>query len=162
MPEIKKAATSLSNRRRKPSLALRPSRVWKSFEQFRTGGQNELNEIGAGEIGQLLTKTGSFRILREEDFQHLYGLARDVERVQGGLRVIIAAARSAGRHQDEDSIQTLLEAAIVFADFPALPTRPAEEPVEPEGLPIDDEDLEGIILDPNKIPRPFIEKHTHK
>lgn len=162
MPDTKRTAAPLPTRHRKPTLDIRPGRVWKSFEQFRTGGQNELSALGAGEMGQLLTKTGSFRILHEEDFQRLYGLARDVERVQGGLRVIIAAARSARRHQDDDTLQTLLEAVAVCADFPVLATRPAEESIEPEGLPLTDDDLDGIILDPALVPRPFASRNANK
>lgn len=162
----KKAAAPLPSSRNKvvhrraQALTLRPSRVWKSFEKFRTGGQSELTALGPGEIGQLLTRTGSFRVLREDDFQHLYGLARDIERVQGGLRVIIAAARSAEQHRDEVTLQALVEAVAVCANFPALPARSADEPVEPEGLPLDQDDLDDIVIDPAAVPRPYASRNA--
>ena len=164
----KKAATPLPNRRpnknirrRAKALAFRVGRVWTSFEQFRTGGQSELATLGLGEIGQLRTRHGSFRILRDEDFLHLYGLARDVERVQGGLRVIIAAAHSAKAHRDDVTLEALVEAVAVCANFPTLPTRPAEGPIEIEvDADIEPDDLDGISLDPATVPRPFASRYA--
>ncbi len=141
--------------RRPHTPSLRPGRVWKSFEQFRLGGQSELTALASGEIGQLLTRVGSFRLLHEEDFQRLYGLARDVERIQNGLRVILAAARSAEKHRDEVTLDALLEAVALCANIPPPPIRSGNSSVAPEGLALDDDDLEGIELNPNAIPRPY-------
>lgn len=156
MPTLtKRAAAPLPNRRREKSgsrkaLALRSSRVWKSFEQFRTGGQSELAELEAGEMGQLITRKGSFRILREDDFQQVYGLARDVERLQNGLRMVEAAVRSVRKHQDEETIEVLIQ-AVTLVDFPTLPTRDQFETLQPEGLEIDPDD--DVELDPAALRR---------
>ncbi len=164
MPTItKKAAAPLPNRRReKPgsrkAVALRPGRVWKSFEQFRTGGQNDLAALEVGEMGQLITRKGSFRIIREEDFQQLYGLARDVERVQNGLRMVEAAVRSVRKHRDEETIEVLIQ-AVTLVDFPTLPTREQFEPLQPEGAEADEDENENgddedeIELDPAVLRR---------
>ena len=152
---IKRAVAPLPTRRREKSgrpkaLALRPGRVWKSFEQFRTGGQGELAELEAGEMGQLITRKGSFRILREDDFQQVYGLARDVDRLQNGLRMVEAAVRSVRKHRDEETIEVLMQ-AVTLVDFPTLPTLDQFEPLQPEGLELDPDD--EVELDPAALCR---------
>jgi hypothetical protein len=152
---IKKADTPLPNRRREKTgsrkiLTLRPGRVWKSFEQFRIGGQSELAELEAGEMGQLITRKGSFRVMREDDFQQMYGLARDVERLQNGLRMVEAAVRSVRKHRDEETIEVLIQ-AVTLVDFPTLPTRDQFETFQPEGLEIDSDD--DVELDPAALRR---------
>jgi hypothetical protein len=136
---------------RSNGLALKPGRVWKSWEQFRTGGQTELATLEMGEVGQLITRSGSFRVLREDDFQHLAGLARDVDRVQGGLNVIITAARAVREHRDEATVNTLVEVLTYIGDIPALPTRDRFEPMRPENPDADPDD--EVELDPAVLRR---------
>ena len=133
---------------------LKPGRIWKSWEQFRRGGQEELAALKPGEIGQLLVKEGSYRIVREQDFQELYGLANDVDRLRGGLPVVIAAVRAVQQHRDASTVETLLEAVALIGDIPILPTRRAFEPPQPEGLELDPDD--EVELDPAKVYRPYV------
>lgn len=113
---------------------------WHSFEQFRTQGSGALQTIEPGEVGTLVTKSGQYRILTESDFQALYGLARDVERLRGGMRVVLATAKAAQLHPDEPTLLALSEAALLLGELPLLPVRDAFEPPAPEGFELDADD----------------------
>ncbi len=133
-------------------LRLEQGHFWPSFEQFRSQGNAALSDIRPGVVGTLATKQGQFRILSETDFQRLYALAREVQRLSGTLRVVVAAARGVQRNQDETSLETLSAAVMLLGDLPSLPTREAIEPLEPEGL--DVEDIDDLDLD--NVPRPAL------
>jgi hypothetical protein len=134
-----------------PELSVGPT--WTSFEKFRVEGSKALEQVGQGAVGTLQTKNGQYRVLEERDFQAILGLARDVERLRGGLRVVITAARAAHLHRDEVSIETLMEAVSLVGSVPALPVRESFPPITPEGLEIDEED--EVMLDPTKIQSPL-------
>lgn len=145
MPPLVKTKTN--------GVHLQQGEYWPSFEQFRSQGNTALRKLERGAVGTLATKHGQFRILTEADFQHLYGLAREVERLSGTLHVVAAAARSVQRHQDASAVETLTAAVMLLGD-PSLPTRTALEPLEPEGFAVDDVD----DLDLDNIPRPNLER----
>ena len=143
---------------KKTGIKLEPSRTWSSFEQFRKEGSKALESIKEGIVGTLFSKTGQYRIMTEKDFQKLYGLARDVERLRGGLRLVTVAVRAVQKHPDEETIKVLEEACrfgnAQLGNLPALPTRDTFEPLEPENK--DDLDSEDdVILNPKEIERPF-------
>lgn len=126
---------------------------WSSFEKFRTEGANALESVKDGTVATLQTKTGQYRILEEHDFQKLLGLARDVERLRGGWRVVVHAVRVARKHPDTDSLNMLLEAVTMLGNLPELPTRDGFAPLSPEGLDVDLDD--EVTLDPAQIERPL-------
>jgi hypothetical protein len=135
------------------NLSLVQGPFWPSFEQFRLQGNAGLQELAPGSVGTLLTKQGQFRIMAEEDFQRLQGLAADVRRLSGGLRVVFAAARALQRNRDEASLETLSEAVMMLGDLPALPTRDRFEPLKPEGLDLEEESGD---LDLDNVARPVL------
>jgi hypothetical protein len=157
----KRVARPANVRNTRPSLALTQGPHWGSFEKFRVQGQDALKTITPGAVGTLVTKSGSFRVLRDEDFQRLYGLARDVDRIRRGMRVILTAARTVQQHPDSpSSVETLIEAALLLGDSPVLPTRESFEPLLPEetgtqrgSAAADDED--EVEIDPAAVRRPY-------
>lgn len=128
---------------------LREAVRWPSFDKFKNSGRQELDNLEVGEIATLLTKKGQFRLLVEEDFQRLYGLASDVERLMGGLSVVISAAQAVGKHNDDATIDVLVRAVSVLGHSPVLPTRSGHDPVVLEGVEQDEDD--EVILDPNEL-----------
>lgn len=136
----------------KLSLACGPS--WKSFEQFRSEGAKALSPVQKGKVAILHTKTGQYRILEESDFQKLYGLARDVERIQGGLRMVYKAVRAVEKNQDEETMEVLMESINLLGNFPELPTRSTWDDLTPEDLDstVDDDE---VTLSPEDIERPL-------
>jgi hypothetical protein len=140
-------------------LSLAQGAMWPSFEQFRTQGNASLQQITSGRVGTLITKQGQYRILTENDFQHLYGLARDIERLRGGIRVVIATARAAKIHPDEATFEALMEAVMLMGELPALPLRDNFESLKPEGIEPDDASKEDEI-DLDNIPRPLNSEST--
>jgi hypothetical protein len=84
----------------------------------------------------------------------MYGLARDVDRLRGGLRVVALAVRSAQKHPDPESLSVLAEAVAMLGSLPELPTRDSFDSLVPEELDLDSDDDE-IILDPDEIERPL-------
>jgi hypothetical protein len=104
---------------------LRPGPVWTSFEQFRVAGPGGPESVGGGQVGTLQTKAGVFRLLRDEDFQFLVGLASEARRLQGGLSTIVHAANVIRDHPSSPSaVELLLHLASVFgATNVSLPTQ---------------------------------------
>jgi hypothetical protein len=139
---------------RKPGLFnLRLGQTWRSFEKFRTEGAKALLTIKDGAVATLTTKTGQYRIMEERDFQQMYGLARDVDRLRGGLKMVTVAVRAAQKHPDRENLEVLAEAVAMLGELPELPTRNSFEPLMPENTDFDDDD--DVMLDPNEIERPF-------
>lgn len=134
-------------------FSLRNGATWPSFEKFRLKGAEALSSIANGVIATLHTKTGQYRIIEEGDFQAMYGLARDVDRTRGGLRVVILAVRAAQKHPDPENLSLLAEAVAMLGDLPELPTRNKFDPLVPENFDLDEDD--EVMLDPDEIERPL-------
>jgi hypothetical protein len=103
--------------------ALSPGPSWSSFEQFRVGGNAALETIPKHSVATLRSKSGAFRVLHEEDFQRLAGLASEIHRLKGGLKLIISAAKVYSKFPDKDHESLLLQAVSAFAGSPVLPER---------------------------------------
>jgi len=106
-------------------------------------------------VGTLQTKTGQYRILNENDFQQLVGLATDVERLQQGLSVVMRAVRVVENHpEDADTLALLVETVSMLGSISTvLPTRSSFPPLEPEDIPAESED--EVILVPDLLNRPL-------
>jgi hypothetical protein len=130
------------------SPVLVPGPEWRSFEQFRTVGPTALEGmIPVGSVATLRAKTNTFRIMRDEDFQKLVGLATEVNRLKGGLTVVLSVAKIVAKHpNDPDGLQALC----------LLPDRDGHEgfritPVEAREFGNEDFDLSTL-----HIPRPIL------
>ena len=129
---------------------LKPGPEWPSFEQFRTAGSAGLDAIRDGRVGTLRTKAGIFRIVSDEDFQSLVGLASEVERLRSGLTTIVHAVRVVREHPDSPSaVDLLVHVATQHVGTPVLPVRAGHEPSlsAASDVPADDE----VILDPSEL-----------
>jgi len=144
MPLAKKDSTPLK---------LQNGPGWSSFEKFRTEGAKALESLKNGKVATLQTKTGQYRIIEEHDFQKLLGLASDVERLSGGLRVLLQTARVVQKHPDADSLNLLIETVSMLSSLPQIPTRDSFEPLPPENINVDLDD--EVDLDPHQIERPL-------
>ena len=100
-----------------------PGPSWSSFERFRKGNNAALEAIPKHGVATLHSKIGTFRVLREEDFQRLFGLASEVHRLKGGLKLIISAARVYSKFRDDEHEALLMEAVSAFAGNLVLPER---------------------------------------
>lgn len=136
-------------------FSLQFGQSWPSFEKFRAEGATALSSIKNGTVATLHTKTGQYRIVEEHDFQKMYGLARDVDRLRGGLRVVTLAVRAAQKHPDPENLSLLAEAVAMMGSLPELPTRDSFDRLVPEGLDVEEDD--EVLLDPDEIERPFKE-----
>jgi hypothetical protein len=132
-------------------LDFRPGPTWSNFEQLRTSGQAALEPIKANAVGTLMTRYGQYRILAEDDFQRVLGLAREVHRLQRGMRLVITAVRAAQYHRDDLTMSTLVEVASAFGETPSLPTIDRFAPLQPEDFDVDPDD--EVILDPTELER---------
>ena len=74
-------------------VQLRPGSEWASFEPFRIAASGGVEFAGTGQAGTLRTKESVFRVLRDEDFQALAGLASAVRRMKGGLTAMVHAIK---------------------------------------------------------------------
>ncbi len=128
-------------------VRLRPGPAWASFEQFRMAGPGGPESVASGQVGTLRTKGGVFRLLREEDFQLLVGLASEAKRLQGGLNTMVHAAKVLREHPSSTSaIELLLHLASEYgAPDSNLPSQMPESPAVAE----DDE----VIVDAAELRR---------
>lgn len=142
------AAPAMAPIRDEPKLqpvSLKPGPEWASFEQFRIAGSAGVEAVGGGQIGTLRTKTGVFRVLRDEDFQVLVGLASEVTRLKGGLATMVQAAKVVRDHPASPSaFDLLLHLAAQYGDA-------ALAAVEPEMSPAAGDD--EFIVDPAELKR---------
>jgi hypothetical protein len=142
--------------------ALAPGPHWTSFEKFRVQGSSALTQIEPGAVGILTSQGRQFRILCEGDFQHLLGLAREVDRVRQGLHVVHAAVQTVQEHPGQSSVNTLVEAALLLGDSPVLPVRHRFAALQPERQAVDDqndadEEADEVEINPKAVRRPFEE-----
>lgn len=125
-------------------FVLRPGPVWDSVEDLLQGGEGSLKGVASGVVASLRSPVGRFRLLSEDDFQALYGVARDVRRVAAELDAVRQAARDG---VDADTVQGLVATLVELADgLGALPVRTGHESLEPEGLDLDEAELD-LALD---------------
>jgi hypothetical protein len=129
-----------------------PGPYWGSFEQLRTSKSSSLDAIKAGSIGTLSTKSGVFRIIRDQDFQQLIGIASEIHRIKAGVTFVLSAAKVVQKHSDKESIELLVRSAAMLGESSVLPERDGHERfvITPE------EALENAEddLDLAEIPRP--------
>jgi len=137
-------------------LSLVPGPTWNSFEQFRRGGQSVLEEIPVHGVGTLRGKSGTFRVLREEDFQRLLGLSTDIHRLQNGLNFVIQAARVVAKHPDQEHVQLLIQSASMVAGSPVLPVREGHDSFELSAEEQATQSADEFELETAEIPRPTL------
>jgi hypothetical protein len=132
-----------------PVMDFKVEAMFPSFDKLKTAGAQALEAIQKGGIAKLETKTGRYVILNESDFQAVYGLAKDVQRIQKGLALVITAAQAVEKHGDDATITVLLRAVQIIDNSPILPTQQGHRAVQPEGLDIEDDgSLDELTLNP--------------
>ena len=136
-----------------PELTQGP--YWGSFEQFRTSGSTCLEGIRPGMVATLNGKSATFRILRDEDFQKLLGLASDVHRIKNGVRFVIKAAKIVAKHRDQESIELLIQSVSMLGESPVLPERVGHEQFQISPAEIAENAEDDFDVNAVKIPRPL-------
>ncbi|WP_161883386.1 hypothetical protein [Deinococcus alpinitundrae] len=139
----------------KPTMRLRPLPAWHSPEQFRKNLGDNVRKIERGVVGTLHTKDETIRMLTDDDFQELYGLAREVDRLRDGIEVIIAAAFCVKQNRDDASITVLAKAAIALGRSPVLPTRLASKEFNIRDIPADEVTEADDAFDFENVKRPL-------
>jgi hypothetical protein len=133
-----------------------PGPQWSSFEKLRLAGGPGLDSIKAGTVATLWNKSRQFRILRDEDFQRLVGIASEVHRLKSGITIVLQAARVVARHKDEESVNLLINYASMLGASMLLPEREGHGQfrLEPEDLASSSDPGE---VDMDNIPRPSLD-----
>jgi hypothetical protein len=139
-----------------PPVALVPGPAWSSFEQFRRGGGSTLEKIPPHGVGTLHGRTGTFRVLREEDFQRLLGLAAEIHRLQKGLNVVIQAAKIMAKHPDREHVELLIQSASMVAGSPVLPVREGHEAFQLTPEEVAEQSADDFDVKTAEIPRPSL------
>ena len=126
---------------------LRPGPAWASFEQFRMAGPGGPESVGGGQVGTLRTNGGLFRLIRDEDFQFLVGLASEAKRLQGGLTTMVHAAKVIRDHPSSPSaVELLLHLATEYGASDANLSRQT-----PDAAPVAEDD--EVIVDAAELKR---------
>jgi hypothetical protein len=131
-----------------------PGPIWHCFDDFRKEGNAGLEKIPPNGVGVLNCKVGSFRIIRDRDFQFLVGLAGDVIRLQGGLKVVMQAAKIAIKHPDEDHLRLLMRSVELVAECPELPQHEGHEPRRLTTKELTEDPISDFDAQTAEIPRP--------
>jgi hypothetical protein len=114
-----------------------------------------LEGISAGAVATLRVKSNTFCIMRQDDFQRLLGLATEVNRLKGGLTVVLSVARVVAKYpNDPDGLQALVRSVSLLNESTLLPEREGHEgfritPEEAKEFGKEDFDLSTL-----EIPRP--------
>lgn len=142
--------TTLAEHQTEPEIRpsqLQPGPVWASFEQFRMAGPGGPESVVGGQVGTLRTKGGLFRLLRDEDFQLLVGLASEAKRLQGGLTTMVHAAKVIRDHPSSPSaVELLLHLATEYGAPDA-----SQPSLRPDAAPIAEDD--EVIVDAAELKR---------
>jgi hypothetical protein len=136
-----------------PNLIQGP--YWASFEQFRTAGSTALEGVTPGMVATLRGKSATFRILRDDDFQKLLGLASEVYRIRNGITVVAQAAKVVAKHKDQESIELLIRSVSMLGESSVLPERDGHERFEITAKEIADNAEDDFSVNAVKIPRPL-------
>lgn len=118
---------------------------WSSLEEMIAAGEEAVSSLNRGAVGGLTTDSGTYRVLAEDDFQTLLGLAQDVSRLSTAVNDLVAAAQVASEQQDDDSLRELIAAASQVRDVPALALRQGHAALVHEHMQFNDDD--GLITD---------------
>jgi hypothetical protein len=135
--------------------ALVPGPEWRSFEQLRIAGSSALEGIAVGAVATLQVKSKTFRILRDDDFQRIVGLASEVHRLKQGITFVVTAARVVAKYpNDPDSLQLLYRSASLLSESSMLPEREGHDifHITPEEA--EEHKEEGFNIPASEIPRP--------
>jgi hypothetical protein len=89
-----------------------------------------LEGINLGSVGTLRCKFATFRVLREEDFQKLVGLASEVHRLKHGITLVVQAAKVVCRHPEEETLELLINSASMLGESHVLPERAGHDDFE--------------------------------
>jgi hypothetical protein len=100
-----------------------PGPYWTSFEHLRTAGSTALEGVRPGTVATLASKAGLFRILRDDDFQRILGLASEVHRIRSGITFVVQAAKVVAKHKDQDSLELLIRSVSMLSESTLLPQR---------------------------------------
>lgn len=125
---------------------------WASFEKLRTAGGSALEGLKPGAVGTLQTKAGQFRIVRDDDFQRLLGLASEVHRLKGGIKILVKAAKVVAMHPDQDTVEMLIQTVSMLNESSILPEKDGHDHFELTQDEIAGDDGEDI--DVSEIRRP--------
>lgn len=125
-------------------FALRQGPVWGSVEEMLRGAEASLEELSSGAVATLDSRVGRFRHLREDDFQALFGIAVEARRVGTESSLVLS---NLGERSETDGAQSVNAGVVELADrFGVLPACSAGDVLEPEGLDLDEWDLD-LVLD---------------
>jgi hypothetical protein len=136
------------------SPVLVPGPEWRSFEQFRVAGSSALEVVTPGSVATLHIRSKIFRILRDDDFQRVVGLASEVHRLKQGITFVLRAAKVVAKYpNDRESIELLYHSASMLSESNLLPEREGHDsfqltPQEAE------EYKEDLHIPASEIPRP--------
>ena len=131
-----------------------PGPEWRSFEQLRTSGPTALDGINLGQVATLRTKVHTFRIVRDEDFQKLIGLASCVHRIKQGVTVVLKAARVTAKHRDQESVDLLIQSALMLNESNVLPERDGHDTLHITPEEADEYGNDDFDVATAQIPRP--------
>lgn len=90
--------------------------VWERFEDMRVGASEKLRLVCDGSVGILRIKRRQYRLMSEDDYQTLYGMASELERLQKDFDLIFQAANVVVENDTEASRKLLTMTAMRISE----------------------------------------------
>ena len=98
----------------------------------------------------------TFRILRDEDFQRLTGLASEVHRIKQGLTIVLQAAKVVSKHKDSESIEMLILSASMLAESGIMPERDGHGEFKLTAQEVEESRSDEFDVQKLDVPRPTL------
>jgi hypothetical protein len=96
-----------------------------------------------------------YRILRDDDFQKLLGLAAEVHRIKNGVPFVVKAAKIVAKHKDQDSIELLIQSVSLLGESRVLAERDGHGQFEITAEEIAENAGDDFDVNAATIPRPL-------
>ena len=120
------------------------------------GGNTALDGIVAGSVATLHSRSGTFRIVRDDDFQKLLGLASEVHRLKQGLTFVVGAAKVVAKHKDLESVELLIQSVAMLGESRVLPQREGHNELSMTPEEVRESGADDFDVDTLQIPRPVL------
>ncbi|GAA0510171.1 hypothetical protein [Deinococcus depolymerans] len=119
--------------------------IFEKFEDIRVGAAQKLFEVREGTVGILKLRQKQYRILAEEDYQLLYGMAKDAELLSKEISLVLQAAVVVGESDTEASRTMLKMAALQVKEKIRLTTLDGSAPADPFDFDLGDFDEDDSL-----------------
>lgn len=132
------------------SINLHVGPTWERFEDIRVGAAAKLSSIRNGTMGILKLKKAQYRIISEDDFQKLYGIATEADHLRRDVQLIIQAATIVSESDSEASRKMLQMVAFEISEKVKLSCIDGSQPLKLTDFELGEHDDDDSLVLPRR------------